>query len=87
MKLGTIFCLVTFILGAGLSIVQLWFQPLAADTFVKVLVDAGSPCSWWPWERCWPRASSSRTGDSETPATSTDVDTEWHTTRRTSVGE
>ena len=37
MKAGTILCLATFILGSLLSLLQLWFEPLSAEIFFKVI--------------------------------------------------
>ncbi|MEH6565799.1 MAG: hypothetical protein V7756_10790 [Halopseudomonas sp.] len=41
MKLGAIICLLLFVAGCALSIIQLWFAPLEPDTFFKVLVTLG----------------------------------------------
>lgn len=41
MKVGTIVCLVTFIVAALLGVLQLWFEPLPAETFVKVVLTLG----------------------------------------------
>lgn len=41
MKTGSIICLVIFISGAILSLVQMWFMPLEGDTFIKVLITLG----------------------------------------------
>lgn len=38
MKIGSIICLVLFISGAILSLLQMWFTPLESDTFIKTLV-------------------------------------------------
>jgi len=37
-KIGSIICLVLFISGAILSLLQMWFTPLESDTFIKTLV-------------------------------------------------
>ncbi len=41
MKTGTILCLATFILGALLSLMQLWFQPMAGEFYVKIMMTLG----------------------------------------------
>lgn len=38
MKTGSIICLVLFILGSLLSLAQLWFEPLTAEVFTKLIV-------------------------------------------------
>ncbi|MEH6688941.1 MAG: hypothetical protein V7693_16965 [Halopseudomonas sabulinigri] len=41
MKLGAIICLLLFVAGGALSIFQIWFAPLSADAFFKVLITQG----------------------------------------------
>lgn len=41
MKIGSTICLSIFVLGALLSLAQLWFAPLSAEVFVKVLITLG----------------------------------------------
>ena len=41
MKTGVIACLVTFITGAVLMLLQMWFQALAPETFAKVMITLG----------------------------------------------
>ncbi|MGB4072189.1 hypothetical protein [Pseudomonas sp.] len=38
MKTGSIICLALFILGSLLSLAQLWFEPLTAEVFTKLIV-------------------------------------------------
>ncbi|MEM7469206.1 MAG: hypothetical protein AAF387_20305 [Pseudomonadota bacterium] len=38
MKLGSIICLVLFVAAAGLFLVQMWFSPMSAEVFVKILI-------------------------------------------------
>ncbi len=38
MKTGSIICLSIFVLGALLALTQLWFAPLSAEVFTKVLI-------------------------------------------------
>jgi len=38
MKTGSIICLALFILGSLLSLTQLWFEPLTAEVFTKLIV-------------------------------------------------
>lgn len=38
MKTGSIICLTLFILGSVLSLAQLWFEPLTAEVFTKLIV-------------------------------------------------
>ncbi len=42
MKTGTFICVATFILGSLISILQLWFTPMPAEVFVKVIVTLGA---------------------------------------------
>lgn len=41
MRAGSIICLCIFVLGALLSLAQLWFAPLSAEVFSKVLITLG----------------------------------------------
>ncbi len=41
MRLGTNVCIATFVLGALLAILQLWFEPMSAAIFVKVMMTLG----------------------------------------------
>lgn len=41
MKTGTIICVATFILGSLLAILQLWFEPMSAEVFGKVMITLG----------------------------------------------
>lgn len=41
MKTGTIICIATFILGSLLSILQLWFELIPAEIFVKAMITLG----------------------------------------------
>ncbi|WP_415891955.1 hypothetical protein ACMXYN_11575 [Neptuniibacter sp. PT8_73] len=41
MKTGSIICLALFVIGALLSLVQLWFAPLESETFLKVAITLG----------------------------------------------
>jgi uncharacterized membrane protein YphA (DoxX/SURF4 family) len=41
MKTGSIVCLVIFVLVALLSLAQMWFSPLDAKMFVKILITLG----------------------------------------------
>ena len=38
MKTGSLICLALFILGSLLSLAQLWFEPLTAEVFTKLIV-------------------------------------------------
>ena len=38
MKIGSIVCLVLFVLAAGLFLAQMWFSPMEAEAFVKTMV-------------------------------------------------
>lgn len=38
MKLGIVICLIIFVIGAMLALVQLWFVPLDAAVFTKILI-------------------------------------------------
>jgi hypothetical protein len=38
MKTGSIICLALFVLGSLLSLAQLWFEPLSAEVFTKLIV-------------------------------------------------
>lgn len=38
MKTGSIICLALFVLGSLLSLAQLWFEPLTAEVFTKLIV-------------------------------------------------
>ncbi len=41
MKVGSIICVVIFVLAAILSVMQLWFAPLKAEIFFKTIVTLG----------------------------------------------
>ena len=41
MKTGAIICLILFVSGAAVSLIQMWFTPLSSDTFMKVLITLG----------------------------------------------
>ena len=41
MKTGVIACLVTFITGAVLMLLQMWFEMLPAEVFTKVMITLG----------------------------------------------
>lgn len=41
MKIGTIVCIVLFVSGAVLALVQLWFAPIDWAIFVKVMITIG----------------------------------------------
>lgn len=41
MKFGAIVCLTLFIFSALLSLIQMWFAPLASETFFKILITLG----------------------------------------------
>lgn len=41
MYTGAMVCLAIFVLGALLSLVQLWFMPLSAEVFTKVMITLG----------------------------------------------
>lgn len=41
MKLGTTICIGLFITAAVLSLAQLWFAPLGAELFTKLLITLG----------------------------------------------
>jgi len=41
MRTGAIICLSIFVLGAGLALAQLWFAPLSAEVFSKLLITLG----------------------------------------------
>lgn len=41
MKIGVIICLSTCVLWAALAIVQLWFEPMSAEVFIKISITAG----------------------------------------------
>ncbi len=41
MKFGAIACLILFICGALLSLIQMWFAPLDSEIFFKVLITLG----------------------------------------------
>ena len=38
MKIGSIICLIIFIIAASLSLAQMWFSPLDAKMFVKIII-------------------------------------------------
>ena len=38
MKVGSIVCLVLFVLAAGLFLLQMWFSIMEAESFVKTMV-------------------------------------------------
>ena len=38
MRTGSIICLALFVLGSLLSLAQLWFEPLTAEVFTKLIV-------------------------------------------------
>lgn len=38
MKLGSIICLVLFVAAALLILLQMWFTPLGAEIFTKILI-------------------------------------------------
>ena len=38
MKVGSIVCLVLFVLAAGLFLAQMWFSIMEAESFVKTMV-------------------------------------------------
>lgn len=42
MKYGSIICTALFVLGVALSLVQLWFAPLSAELFFKLIVTIGA---------------------------------------------
>ena len=41
MKTGVIACLVTFVTGAVLMLLQMWFDALPAEVFAKVMITLG----------------------------------------------
>ena len=41
MRLGFIICLILFICGALLSLIQLWFTPFDSEIFLKILITIG----------------------------------------------
>jgi hypothetical protein len=41
MRTGVIACLVTFITGAALMLLQMWFEMLPAEVFAKVMITVG----------------------------------------------
>jgi hypothetical protein len=41
MKTGVIACLVTFITGAVLMLLQMWFELLPAEVFTKLMITVG----------------------------------------------
>ncbi len=41
MKTGSIICLAIFVLGAILSLTQLWFSPFDVEVFVKIMITLG----------------------------------------------
>ena len=41
MRLAAILCSVLFVVGALLFLVQLWFEPMAAEVFIKILITLG----------------------------------------------
>ena len=41
MKTGSIICLVIFVLGAMISLAQLWFSPFDVEVFVKTMITLG----------------------------------------------
>ncbi len=41
MHTGALVCLAIFVLGALLSLAQLWFMPLSAEVFTKVMITLG----------------------------------------------
>lgn len=41
MKVGVIICLSISVLWAALAIVQLWFEPMSAEVFIKISITAG----------------------------------------------
>ena len=41
MKVGSIVCLVLFVLAAGLFLLQMWFSIMEAESFVKTMVTLG----------------------------------------------
>jgi len=41
MKTGSIICLIIFITAAIMALMQLWFTPLSAELFIKLLITMG----------------------------------------------
>lgn len=41
MHTGALVCLAIFVLGALLSLAQLWFMPMSAEVFTKVMITLG----------------------------------------------
>ena len=41
MKTGTIICLILFVIGAALTLIQMWFAPMSAALFTKTLITLG----------------------------------------------
>lgn len=38
MKTGTIICIILFVVGAALALIQLWFTPFETKLFTKIMI-------------------------------------------------